>query len=192
MDPPGAPAPHRLLPHASSKAEFQWLTLPVRGHGHRSRPLGRLELADDAWPRKHWATITALYGKRPFFESQVEALFRPWFENEAPGIRTMAEAATSSVKLSLEALDIRPELAYSSQLPEQGTKTERLISLCQAVSADTYYSALGSTRYVDVSLFRAAGIRLVWQHWEDPEYAQGRARPRAPLGHRRARQRRAR
>ena len=35
---------------------------------------------------------------------------------------------------------------------------------CQSLQATEYYSALGSTRYLDLSLFREAGIRVRWQH----------------------------
>jgi hypothetical protein len=171
----------RILPQASSKADFQWLTVPVRGHGHRARPLRELELdAGTRWNEKHWNALQSVYGSRPFFKTQLEPLVRPWLE-KAASMHTMCEAALGSVKLCMEALELRPELALSSELPEEGAKTERLLSLCRAVQADTYYSALGSTRYVDVSAFRAAGIRLVWQHWKHPDYPQGRPRCKTHL-----------
>jgi hypothetical protein len=175
----------RILPHNNARAanagDFQWLTLPVRGHGHRGKPLGQLELDDSQdWREQHWRTVRSVYGRRPFFKTQVEPLVGRWFET-APRAGLMAEAALSSLKLCLETLGIGPELARSSELPERGAKTERLISLCEALGADTYYSALGSTRYVDVSLFRAAGIRLLWQHWKHPEYDQGRPTRRTHL-----------
>jgi hypothetical protein len=76
----------------------------------------------------------------------------------------------------MKALEIKPVIFRSSELPEHGAKTERLISLCKLTNAQTYYSALGSTRYIDTQAFRGAGIRLLWQHWKHPDYDQGRAR----------------
>ncbi|MBI3544646.1 MAG: WbqC family protein [Deltaproteobacteria bacterium] len=171
----------RILPQPGKKTDFQWLTLPVRGHGHRLVPLRSLELdAGRAWADDHWKTIRATYARRPYFKSQLEPLVAPWF-GKAAAMKTMCEAALSSVRLCLEALELRPEIVLASELPEEGVKTERLLSLCRAVGADTYYSALGSTRYVDVGAFRASGIRLVWQHWKHPEYTQGGERRKTHL-----------
>lgn len=173
----------RILPHASTQAsDFQWLTLPVCGHGHRAKPLRELRLDPSSrWPEAHWKGLVAIYGKAPQFRTQFEPLLRPWFETVAPRYQTMLEASWGSVELCLNALELTPKILFSSALPEQGTKTERLISLCQATGADTYYSGLGSTPFVDVSLFRAAMIRLLWQHWRHPEYAQNRPAFRSHL-----------
>ena len=171
----------RILPYQSGRSDFQWLTLPVLGHGHRTRPMRDLALDPaDNWSKRHWATVAGIYGRRPFFKSQLEPLVRPWFE-QAPRFKTMYEAALSSVELCFSALDLSPTLMLSSELPEQGVKTERLISICKSLEADTYYSALGSTKYVDVAAFRASGIRLQWQHWKHPNYDQGTERFKSHL-----------
>lgn len=175
----------RVLTHAPDAAcaapGFQWLTIPVHGHGHREKPLRELEVdRADRWAERHWKTLATLYGGRPYFKSQLEPLVRPWLE-KAVGMQRMAEIALGSTRLCLEALGLNPDLLMSSELPETGRKTERLVSICQALEADTYYSALGATRYVDVAAFRAAGIRLLWQHWKHPEYPQGRPAFRSHL-----------
>ncbi len=171
----------RILPHRTGHSDFQWLTLPVCGHGHRTKPLRDLLLApDNDWNKQHWATLEAIYNRRPFFKSQLEPLVRPWLEN-AGQFKTMYDAALGSVQLCFSALDLSPQILLSSELPEQGAKTERLISICKALEADTYYSALGSTKYMDVAAFRASGVRLQWQHWKHPEYPQGLERCKTHL-----------
>ena len=103
----------KILPHIAEfrknpSEDFQWLTLPVQGQGHRSKIFGEMLLnSGDHWPDRHWRTIQSVYGNRPQFKSQLEPLLRPWFE-EATKLRTLREATTSSMKVCFEALDIHP------------------------------------------------------------------------------------
>lgn len=62
-------------------------------------------------------------------------------------------------------LEIQSELHWASDLGIESGKSEDFVNLCQRFQADTYYSSLGSTRYLDVSKFRDQGIRVQWQHF---------------------------
>lgn len=175
----------RVLPPVRSSDEappdFQWLTLPVHGRGHRATRLRDLRVdVGTHWWRTHWRTLEAVYGRRPYFRSQLEPLVRPWLERAA-STRHFWDVSLDSLRLLLDALRLSPEIALGSELPERGAKTERLVALCEAVGAEAYYSGLGSIAYVDPALFRAAGVRLVWQHWKHPAYDQGRAAFRSHL-----------
>src|SRR6476620_9960963 len=58
-----------------------WLTLPVHGHGHRSKPFREMEVDQSQnWPRHQWQTLRTLYGKAPYYSSQLEPIIRPFFE----------------------------------------------------------------------------------------------------------------
>jgi hypothetical protein len=165
---------HRTRILSQSAADgAAWLTLPIRGKGHREKEIRELSVADGSWARRHWNTLQATYARRPYFKSQLEPIVRPWMEKLAsePGF---FEIASGSVRLCLETLGFRPEILKSSELPCEGKSTERLVSLCRTVGATDYYSGIGST-YIDASGFRDAGIHLVWQRWKHPEYEQGRA-----------------
>ena len=90
---------------------------------------------------------------------------RPWLEKFSSH-HSLLEISVESTLLFFELLEIKPRLFFSSNLPERGIKSERLISLCQAVKADIYYSGLASTRYLDLSRFRANNLQVLWQHWK--------------------------
>ena len=168
----------KILPHVKglpteNDDDFQWLSLPVLSQGHRFKPLRELVVdSKNSWATHHWKTIQAIYARRPYFKTQLEPLLRPWFE-QAQRHSSVLDATLSSMQVCFEALDIRPEIVFSSRLPEAGAKTERIISLCRAVDGDVYYSGLASASYIDVSAFRKADIRLVWQRWKHTEYIQG-------------------
>jgi len=163
----------KILPHRTSPQDFLWISLPILGHGHREVPLKNILLDPNAsWAEHHWKTLVAIYGKRPLFKSQFEPLLRPWFE-QADRYKTLLEVTVSSMELCFGFLDLKPEIKFSSHLNERGSKTERLISLCQSVGADTYYSGLASSSYLDTQALRDADIRLVWQRWKASPYEQG-------------------
>lgn len=142
-----------------------WLTVPVRGHGHRDKTLKDMQVdSTRPWAKRHWQQIAAAYGHAPRFHDQVEPLLRPFYEKVAQE-KFLAEICQESLWLFWEPLGLRTELHWASDLPESSGRQERLVEICQHFHADEYYSSLGSTRYLDLSVFRAAGIRVLWQHF---------------------------
>lgn len=131
-----------------------------------------LRLDGKGWAKKHWHSIQAIYGKRPFFKSQAEAILRPWFERA--DFDFMVDAAIDSTLLLSEVFGAAPFAQRSSELPGAGAKGERILSLCEALETKIYYSALGGTQYLDYEAFRARGIRVITQNWKSPLYDQGR------------------
>lgn len=69
-------------------------------------------------------------------------------------------------------LEINIPVVRLSDLPVGGQKSELLISACQAVNADTYLSGIGGKEYMDLDLFEAADIQVLWQEFKPPTYPQ--------------------
>jgi hypothetical protein len=155
-------------PHGPSR----WLTVPIQGHGHREKRLKDiLACGHLPWAERHWRLVKETYGRAPRFADQLEPLLRPFFER-ARKKKFLAEICEEGLWLFWEKLGLQTELHWASDLPGSGGapgvapgKNERLISLCRELGATEYYSTLGSTRYLDLSAFRAAGIRVRWQHF---------------------------
>lgn len=148
-----------------SHGEPHWLTVPVKGHGHREKSLKDMRVDRSLpWARRHWALVEEAYGSAPRFRDQLEPLLRPFFA-KAEGLEFLVDVIQESLWLFWDALHLKTELHWSSELPEKPGRNERLIALCEALCADEYYSSLGSTRYLDLSAFRAQGIRVQWQHF---------------------------
>jgi hypothetical protein len=146
-------------------AEKHWLTLPVHGHGHRGKSFREMEVDQSRnWPRRQWQMLRSLYGKAPYFASQLEPVIRPFFER-ADEKKFLYDLCAESVGLVCEFLRLETPSARASDFPDYGAKSERLIALCREFSADEYYSGLGATRYLDLAAFRAADIRVRWQHF---------------------------
>jgi hypothetical protein len=157
---------HRTrLPSPGNSSTRHWLTVPVHGHGHREKPFRDIEVDHSRnWPKRHWETLRTIYGKAPHFKNQLEPVIRPFFER-ADERKFLFDLCAESVGALCEFLGLEAPTARASDFPATGVKSDRLIALCQEFSADEYYSGLGSTRYLDLSAFRAANIRVRWQHF---------------------------
>ncbi|MGZ3695073.1 MAG: WbqC family protein, partial [Bdellovibrionota bacterium] len=151
---------HRArLPAPGNTDARHWLTIPVHSHGHREKKFKDMKVDHSRnWPRVHWETLRTLYGSAPYFSAQIEPIIRPYFE-KADELNFLYDLCTESVSNICEFLGLDAPTVRSSDFPDSGVKSERLINLCREFSADEYYSGLGATRYLDLSAFRAAEIR---------------------------------
>jgi hypothetical protein len=78
------------------------------------------------------------------------------------------------IKAIAAALDMKPKIICSSELPYVGTeKNEKLVSMCKFLGADCYLSGSGGRNYIQETLFNQANIRLQWHNYEHPTYKQG-------------------
>jgi hypothetical protein len=157
---------HRTrLPSPAGAAERFWLSLPVRSKGHREKTFRDMEVEPSrAWARQHGETLRSIYGRAPYFRTQVEPILRPFFENVAKE-RFLLDITLESLWAFWDFFELRCEVHWSSELGVPGAKTEKLLEICRALGAETYLSALGSTRYLDLSAFRSEGRRVQWQHF---------------------------
>jgi hypothetical protein len=147
-----------------SNGKPQWLTLPIISKDHRKKCIKEMKLDDQDWAKKHWHALEVAYGKSPYFHSQMEPLLRPFYEkvkNESFFIDVCQEA----LWLFWEHFEIKTELHWASDIGIHAGKSEDLVKICNHFGAKEYYSSLGSTRYVDLSVFRDAGVRVYWQHF---------------------------
>lgn len=157
---------HRTKIYSPDPQKPRWLTVPVKGKGHREMAIKDMQVdSDSPWAKDHWNLIEETYRQAPLFRRQLEPLLRPFFE-KAQKEKFLLDIAQESLWLFWEALELKSEIHWASEMPAQPEgANERLIGLCQALGADEYYSSLGSTRYIDLSVFREHGLRVRWQHF---------------------------
>lgn len=147
---------------------WMYLTVPVK---HRANQrLDEVEIAPDKkWAARHWHALQSNYGRAPYSEEHAEALsqilHRP---------RTHLDSLNWELLCYLcRAMGIETRLVRSSELKTRGEATERLVEICHAVGADRYYSgSYAAQAYLDARALQAAGIQVLLQEWECPEYQQ--------------------
>lgn len=147
----------------------QWLTVPVLSKGRSRQSVGEVEInGREDWARKHWASLELNYRKAPYWGDYAPRL-KPLYER--PWTR-LAELNLALFAALAEALEVRTPVQVESRIGSEGQATERLIDLCRRTGADAYLAGAGGADYMDVELFRKAGIRLLTQRYRHPEYRQ--------------------
>jgi len=147
----------------------QWLTVPVRHSGLGSPLIKDIELDNRTpWAKKHVGTIRQYYAKAPYIKQYLppleELLYRGW-----DGLADMDIAVAGMIK---EWLGIKSEIHRSSALGINGGQSERLLKICQRFGAGVYLSGSAAQDYLDVELFRSAGVEVRWQDYRHPVYRQ--------------------
>jgi hypothetical protein len=146
----------------------RWLTVPV--HARLGAPIGEVTLdARQPWPDRHWRAIEDAYARAPHLPRHREALHglyaTPW--------ERLAPLAVASAEWLARAIGVTTPVRLASTLGvAERDATDRLIALCRATGADTYLAGRDGARYMDAARFEAAGIRVLYQEFRHPQYAQ--------------------
>jgi hypothetical protein len=147
----------------------QWLTVPVLTRG-QEKPMNREVLIDTRtpWARKHVHALHQHYGKARAFREvfpRLEALLaQEWTR--------LLDLSLAGLHALCDLLGLKRDIRLSSELGTPGTRTERLVAICQALGADTYLSGDAARAYLDASQFARAGIRLEYHGYAHPIYTQ--------------------
>ena len=150
-----------------------WLTVPLE-RGPQDQRICDKRIANGGSPREHWQrrtwlTLETHYRKSPHFarykDELADVYARPW--------QALIDLDAHLFDLARRWLGITRPVLRASSLELVGTKTDRIIDLCAKVGAKIYLSGRGgSTTYLDVAALRAAGVTVIWQHFDHPVYPQ--------------------
>ncbi len=144
------------------------LTVPV--HASLGQTLDKVTVrSTEPWAKKHARSIEQAYRRAPYFARYWEfleaAYARPW--------TTLNELNQYFLGWFVESLGIRTRIVYASQLDVPGIATERLVNLVKLLGGSTYLSGAYATEaYLEMALFREAGIAVELQEWHAPTYPQ--------------------
>lgn len=150
-----------------SAAGGQWLTVPVI---HKfPQNINETMLNNTAkWRDKQLKTLEQTYSKAPglaCISKKLEEFYSEPYEK-------LSEINSASIALLRDALSVRTKIEYSSSDPVEGTASLRLVNLCRKFGADTYLAGAGGRDYMDMELFEKAGIKVLFQEFRHPVYAQ--------------------
>jgi len=144
------------------------LTVPVN-YTTRGVQICEIRVAPDEWATKHLRALEMNYSRAPYFDKYI-GTFAEFYRREWTLLRDLNQ---TMLEFYLDALGVNTKIVRSSDLNVQEVSTDRLIGLCRAVGATTYYTgefAVGA--YMDTNAFAQAGIGLELQRWHCPVYQQ--------------------
>lgn len=152
-----------------TRTGLQWLTIPTGTD--LKRRICDVSIESSSWQRKHWQTLTQLYGKAPFFGDYRPFLAEIYAQREWRNLSELNQFLIQ--KIARQYLGIQTVFRQASEFPGAGKKQERVLSLLKAVRADVYVSGPAAKAYLKVERFLAEGIQLIWKDYSGyPEYPQ--------------------
>lgn len=155
----------------------RWITVPVVQDSRAERIVDkRIDNSREGrfrWSRKMFLTLKYAYQSAPYYRDYEPALadiFEARWER-------LSDLNKRLIGLCRGALDIRTAVVDSSSLRARGAKSEMVLNMCREVGATAYLAGHGASRtYLDLPAFERAGIRVLWQDFEHPQYRQFPAR----------------
>ena len=143
-----------------------WLTVPLAPASGDDRVLSARIDQDVAWRRRTWLAIETHYGTAPHFARYAEEL-REVF---ATRWERVLDLDLHLLELARGWLRIHVPIVRASSLGLAGDGTARLIDLCRKVGAHGYLASHDDD--IDTESVGRAGMRVIWQHFDHPVYAQ--------------------
>lgn len=149
---------------------LEWLTIPVVTKGRFDQAIEEVVI-EKPWAEKHWRALEFAYRRAPFFES-LAPLVRGWYELADSEMR-LTKVNEMFTREIAGLLRLPTRIVRDTAYPAEGAKTERLLAIAAAASADRYFSGPSGRAYLDEPLLATAGITTEWMSYEGyPEYPQ--------------------
>jgi hypothetical protein len=149
---------------------LKWLTIPVQVKGNYSSLINEIKITDSKWCIQHWNQIEINYSKAPFFDQYADRLKKVFTELHQ---EYLSEINLILLREIAAILNIETPISLSTNYVSEGTKSQKLISLCQSCGASSYLSGPSAKAYLDETMFEKENITVEWVEYNGyPEYTQ--------------------
>ena len=146
-----------------------WLTVPALTSGKLGQPISEVQTNDNInWRKKLVGTLAANYARSSFYAPVTELVTCTLDSCEG---HTLAAVNVALIREIASRIGLEAEFVLSSALDVSGNKTDLLVSIVQAVGADTYLCGDGADYQIDAT-FSDVGITIGQNHYQHPEYPQ--------------------
>lgn len=146
-----------------------WLTVPVKSTGHTKNKLIDLKIAgNEDWKKKHIKTLESGYAKTGYFKKYF-ALITDMISSSSDDFSLLT---FNMLKLFMDILKIKVSIIRSCQIPVSSVKSQLVLDICKYCKADVYISGILGKGYLETDSFQEQGIKVVFQDYRHPVYAQ--------------------
>lgn len=146
----------------------KWLTVSVN-KAPRDTAINQVELSTDVdWRQNNLRLLEHNYCQAPCYGElmpEIEHLYSQPFQ-------MLRDFNIAFIEMLMDMLGVRIPWVWSSSLDPRETKNEMLVGLLQKVFASHYLSGVGARSYFRPEPFAKASIKVVWQNFTHPVYAQ--------------------
>ena len=157
---------------AATNGQIGYLTITVDRKGYLGRKYNEIETKNnEIWQKNGLNKLCEYYRKAPGYQEVMERLTL-FFERDYP---TVCEWTIASIEWLRDLLEIRTPLYLQKDIDYDVTqkRSDLVLSICQAMKADTYFSGRGaSVQYLDRGKFAQNGVKIMFQDFTHPIYPQ--------------------
>ena len=127
------------------------------------------EIDGSDWALRHWKLLEQSYRNAPYFSlysDEIEQLFQTPFV-------LLSDLNVTFMEYIRTAMGVTTAISQSTDYASNGTKTDRLLSICKSCNADVYVSGPAAKTYLDEEKFKASNKKVEWFSYEGyPLYNQ--------------------
>jgi len=146
----------------------KWISVPVLGGINQRIYDVKIDYSQN-WREKHKQTIHHSYASAPYYNTYKSEIFDIYSKK----FETLSELNIFSIQRISKILGIETKFLNSKEMRTDGTKDDKLLSVCQIIGADSYLTGPSAKNYIKNDKFLKAKIELNFKDYSGyPEYSQ--------------------
>ena len=147
-----------------------WYVVPVLKSVSYKSPLNETRIHENIpWRKKMWMRLKTNYEKCEYFHTMEHDL-HDWLIKPAV---SLASLNIEFIKIVCKHLNISPEFRYSSEFPDTGVRSGRVLELLRSCGCTRYYCAHGAFNYMfQDGKFPVPEIEVLFQNFQLQPYFQ--------------------
>jgi hypothetical protein len=146
-----------------------WLTIPVWKKGLGLQRIDGVALCHEGrWQRKHLESLRGAYAHAPYFADHLEFLSGLFSE----GHERLIDFNLAVFRHLMRHLGIETRVELLSRLDIPFTGSRCLVEICGRLGAGRFLAQAPARKFLDIPLFEAAGIELIFFQPPSPVYPQ--------------------
>ncbi|MBW2217635.1 MAG: WbqC family protein [Deltaproteobacteria bacterium] len=146
-----------------------YVTVPVWKKGLGLQKITDVKICyERPWARKSLASLEASYARAPFFENHLEFLedvFSDRFER-------LIDLNVEIIRHLMRHLQIPAKVVLLSELGIKATEPQLTLDVCRKLGASHFLAQRSAGKYLDPTIFKSAGIKLMFFNPRPPVYPQ--------------------
>lgn len=146
-----------------TKEGDRWLTIPLKQSGNYEARINEMMISDPMWVKHHFDILSGNYQTAVGWKRYAEEL--EWCYIDSPD--DLSNINRNFLELGMKWLGIQTPIKWSTEYPSEGTKSEKILTLCQACGATSYLSGPTAKSYLEEGLLAQAGIGTEWMTYHD-------------------------
>lgn len=136
-----------------------WMTIPVMKKGLGLQRIVDVKIfSEGRWRSKHLESLGAAYRHAPYIEEHWECVEEMLSERQT----RIIDLNVSVIQYLCRHLRIETRIEFLSDLAIESTGSRRLVEICLKLGADRFLAQAPAGKFLEPSLFKTAGIELVF------------------------------